>query len=180
MFGSTARHALIALFVTAVLAGCGATPPQAPRAQAKKLGASTGDISTECGLTYQVTAFPGDHRNELASLETQAKASVRSLASVYVKNPAWIYQGETVGQIVTDAVAMLHACGLNEAARTLERTTGLTAAAGADRRHDPVGAADHRVDHRRQALLEAAQQMPLVAVTGDEAPVGQSGQGVRD
>jgi hypothetical protein len=118
------RHLLIAAFLAAALAGCGPTPPQAPHAQAKKLGASTSDISTECGLTYQVTAFPGDHRKDLASLQNQAQASVRSLASVYAENPQWIYQGETVGQIVIDAITMLKACGLPHAARTLERATG--------------------------------------------------------
>lgn len=120
----TPRHLLIAALLAAALAGCGPTPPQAPHAQAKKLGASTGDISTECGLTYQLTAFPGNHRKELAGLQKQAQASVRSLASVYAKNPKWIYQGETVGQIVIDAITMLKTCGLPHAARALERATG--------------------------------------------------------
>ena len=106
------------------LAGCGPTPPQAPFHEAKKLDASTGDISTECGLTYQVTAFPGDHAKELAGLEANAIQSVRSLVDVYHHNPAWIYQGETVGQIVIDATAMLHACGLTQAERALRRATG--------------------------------------------------------
>jgi hypothetical protein len=120
----TPRYLLIAALLAAALAGCGPTPPQAPHTQAKKLGASTSDISTECGLTYQLTAFPGNHRKELASLQKQAQASARSLASVYAKNPKWIYQGETVGQVVIDAITMLKACGLPHAARALERATG--------------------------------------------------------
>jgi hypothetical protein len=120
---STARGTLVLALVVIALAGCGPPPPQAPHAQAMKLSASTGDISTECGLTYQITAFPGEHGKDLASLESQAKASVHSLASVYAQNPAWIYQGETVGQIVTEAASMLHTCGLNQAAVTLERAT---------------------------------------------------------
>jgi hypothetical protein len=111
------------LAAAVALAGCGAPPPQAPLPQAKKLSASTGDISTECGLAYQVTAFPGDHDKELASLERQAMASAHSLASVYARNPAWIYQGETVRDIVRDAVSMLNTCGLDRAARALERAT---------------------------------------------------------
>ena len=103
------------------VAGCGATPPQAPNSEAKKLDASTSDISTECGLTYQVTEFGGDHRKELASLESQAIASARSLAEVYHRNPDWIYQGETVRKIVGDALSMLHACGLTEAEESLRR-----------------------------------------------------------
>jgi hypothetical protein len=104
-------------------AGCGATPPQAPFAQAKKLDSATGDIATACGLTYQVTAFPGDHRAELANLEASATSSARKLASVYRRNPAWIYQGDTVGKIVDDGIAMLRACGLHDAAAALSTAT---------------------------------------------------------
>ncbi|HET6864934.1 MAG TPA: hypothetical protein VFH80_03385 [Solirubrobacteraceae bacterium] len=114
---------IAAVAATLALAGCGATPPQAPPSQAKKLDASTSDLSTECGLAYQVTAFPGAHRKQLASLERQAMASGRSLASVYRRNPDWIYQGETVHDVVRDALSMLHACGLTGAERTLLRST---------------------------------------------------------
>ncbi|MBV9334664.1 MAG: hypothetical protein JO243_02125 [Solirubrobacterales bacterium] len=120
---ATARRMLGPALIVAALAGCGATPPQPPLHQTKKLGASTGDISTECGLAYTITAFPGAHRAELLKLEASATRSARSLASVYARNPAWNYQGETVGQIVVDAVAMLRACGLSHAANALERAT---------------------------------------------------------
>jgi hypothetical protein len=113
--------ALVAFAVALALtgAGCGATPPQAPLAQAKKLDSATGDIAAACGLSYQVAAFPGDHRADLANLAASATSSARKLASVYARNPAWIYQGETVRQIVDDGVAMLRACGLDGAARAL-------------------------------------------------------------
>jgi hypothetical protein len=113
----------VALVLTLTGAGCGPTPPQAPYAQAKKLDAATSDISTACGLAYQVTAFPGDHRADLENLEASATASARKLASVYAGNPAWIYQGDTVGKIVDDGVAMLRTCGLDAAARVLRRLT---------------------------------------------------------
>jgi hypothetical protein len=109
------------LAATVVVAGCGAQPPQVPAPQAKKLDASTSDLATECGLTYQITAFGGDHRKDLSSLERHAMASAGSLAAVYHRNPAGIYQGQTVGQIVTDALSMLHACGLTQAERALRR-----------------------------------------------------------
>jgi hypothetical protein len=105
------------------LAACGATPPQAPPKQAMKLSVASGGISTTCGLTFQATAFPGDHKAELAVLEKKVSSNVEKLASVYARNPAWIYQGETIRQVVVDAVAMLQACGLTEAAETLERAT---------------------------------------------------------
>lgn len=120
---STAVRTLTLLLVALVLAlagaGCGPTPPQAPLAQAKKLDSATGDIANACGLTYQVTAFPGDHQAYLANLEASATSSARTLASVYKRNPAWIYQGETVSKIVHDGIAMLDACGLHDAASAL-------------------------------------------------------------
>jgi hypothetical protein len=124
--GCSKNHRRLAPLLTAAaiaLAGCGATPPQAPLAEAMKLDATTSDISTACGLSYQVTAFPGDHRADLANLESIASSSARKLASVYARNPAWIYQGETVRQIVRDAVSMLDTCGLGQAARTLLHAT---------------------------------------------------------
>lgn len=72
---SRSRPFLAALAVA--LGGCGPTPPQAPVHEAKKLDASTGDISTECGLAYEVTAFPGDHRKGLANLEATAESGLR-------------------------------------------------------------------------------------------------------
>ena len=105
------------------LAACGATPPQAPSKQAMKLSVATSGISTTCGLTYEATAFPGDHKAELAVLEKKVAPNVEKLASVYARNPAWIYQGETVGQIVVDSLSMLHSCGLTRAERTLLRAT---------------------------------------------------------
>ncbi|HUJ34777.1 MAG TPA: hypothetical protein VLW51_06180 [Solirubrobacteraceae bacterium] len=115
------RRAVAAISTALVLAGagCGPTPPQAPFAQAKKLDAATSDIATACGVTYRVTAFPGDHRAELANLQASATSTAHTLASVYQRNPAWIYQGETVGKIVDDGIAMLRACGLGEAASAL-------------------------------------------------------------
>jgi hypothetical protein len=117
------RRTLAALTASLAMAlagaGCGAGSPQAPFAQAKKLDAATSDIATDCGLTYQVTAFRGEHHAEVVGLDRSAASSARTLASVYRRNPAWIYQGETVAKIVHDGVAMLGACGLRGAASVL-------------------------------------------------------------
>lgn len=89
-----------------------------------KLSVATSGISTACGLAYQLTAFPGDdHRSGLETLEATASSSAEKLASVYRRNPAWIYQGETVHDIVRDALSMLDACGLPGAKSTLLRAT---------------------------------------------------------
>jgi hypothetical protein len=120
------RHRSAALVTTALalaVSACGPTPPQAPLPEAQKLDTSTSGISTACGETYQVTAFPCDHRRDLATLEATATSSARKLASVYRRNPAWIYQGETVAEIVKDAVSTLSDCGLGDAKATLAHLT---------------------------------------------------------
>lgn len=75
------------------------------------------------GETAQVTAFPGDHRRDLATLEATAASSARKLASVYRRNPAWVYQGETVAAIVKDATSSLDDCGLHAARAMLGHLT---------------------------------------------------------
>jgi hypothetical protein len=120
-----ARLTLPLILAAATVAGCGPPPPQAPLEQAKKLDESTSGISTACGLTYQVTAFPGGHQPDLAVLEATASSDAKKLASVYALNPKWIYQGETIHTIVELSVAMLHQCGLTGAAGKLVQATGV-------------------------------------------------------
>ena len=114
---------LVALLVAVCALGCGATPPQAPHAQARTLNDALGGISTACGLSSQVTAFPGNHQPDLTTLEDTASSSARKLASIYKQNPAWIYYNDTVRELVTDSVSMLRSCGLGGAAHTLVKTT---------------------------------------------------------
>jgi hypothetical protein len=111
--------ALAALAVT----GCGALPPQAPLAYAKKLDSATSGIATACGSAYQVTAFPGNHTRDLDGLEAGAAKSARKLAKVFHRNRDWVYQGDTVAEIASDAVSMLESCGLHRAAGQLRRAT---------------------------------------------------------
>lgn len=105
------------------VAGCGALPPQAPLAYAKKLDSATGGISTACGSAYQVTAFPGNHTSDLDGLEASAITDVRKLETVFQRNREWVYQGDTVAEISSDAVNMLESCGLHRAATRLKRAT---------------------------------------------------------
>ena len=107
------------LLIVIAIAACGPTPPQAPLQQAKKLDSATSGISTACGLSSQVTAFPPVDQKALGTLEAVATEDARKLARVYHRNPNWIYQGETVKQIVRDSLTALDACGLHAAAGTL-------------------------------------------------------------
>lgn len=109
--------------LTVAVAACGAASSEAPTTQAMKLSVATSGISTACGLAYQSTAFPRDHRSDLKTLEATASASAAKLAGVYRRNPAWIYQGETVHDIVRDALSMLGACELTQAEHALLRGT---------------------------------------------------------
>ena len=99
------------------------SPRAGPAATAGRSHCRFSGISTACGETYQVTAFGGDHRRHLETLEATATSSARKLASVYRRNPAWIYQGETVAAIVKDAVSTLSDCGLDGAKATLTHLT---------------------------------------------------------
>lgn len=97
------------------LAGCGALPPQAPLPYAKKLDSATSGISTMCGEAYQVRAFGGDQARDMTTLEATVEESVRKLSRVYQRNPSWVYQGETVRQLVREGASMLGSCGLARA-----------------------------------------------------------------
>ncbi len=118
------RAAALILAAGVAITACGPTPPQAPLAYAKKLDSATSGISTACGEASQVTAFRGDHRSDLETLEATAAASVRKLVSVYHRDPNWIYQGETIAEIVNDSFSMLGSCGLRGAQSELGRAVG--------------------------------------------------------
>jgi len=105
------------------IAACGPPSPQAPLPQAKRLDEATSGISTTCGLTYQLTAFPGPREPDLTVLEATAISAADKLAGVYAQNPKWIYQGETVNTIVKDSLTMLRQCGLRDAAARLASKT---------------------------------------------------------
>jgi hypothetical protein len=112
------------VLAAAVLAtACGPPQPQPPVSQSNKLGAATGSISTACGEANQVTAFPGDHRRDLMTLEATAGSASRQLAGVYRQHPGWIFQGETVSQLVQDSLKLLGTCGLPQARAVLRAAT---------------------------------------------------------
>jgi hypothetical protein len=117
------KRAIAVAAVGVAAAACGATPPQPPLKQTQKLSVATSGISTACGLAFQVTAFPGAHKKDLETLEATAASSAKKLASVYARNQAWIYQGETVHDIVRDALSMLGSCGLTKAQSALAHAT---------------------------------------------------------
>ena len=109
----------IAVIAVTILAGCGPLPPQAPSGIAARIGSATGDISTLCGDAYQVQAFGGQHASQLSGLDAIATASAHNLAGVERIDPRWIYQGQTVAEIVHNSIAYLRACHLRRSADAL-------------------------------------------------------------
>ena len=115
-----ARSAILASSAVLLCAGCGPPPPQAPTAQANRVASAITGIAEACGESYQSRALPGVHPRD-ASIEAQAASRALELARVYVQNPGWIYQGETLQQVVALSVHYLRACGLGSAADLLVR-----------------------------------------------------------
>ena len=103
-----------------VFAGCGPPPPQAPTAQADRLSDSLSMISQDCGEAFQITEFDGGP-GALAPAAADARVRAHELAGVYRANPDWIYQGDTVRQIVALTVTRLRDCHLDRVARQLVR-----------------------------------------------------------
>lgn len=112
---------LIALALVA-LAGCGATPPQAPGPQAHQLNESLSAISGACGHAAEIQAFSNDAR-DMAITEHQAESNVPTLAKIYKQNPDWVFQGKSVSQLVVMTETYLDECGLHGAALRLRQAT---------------------------------------------------------
>ena len=115
------RHRLIAL-AALIVAGCGPTPPQAPGPEAHQLNQSLSSISTTCGQATAVQTFTNDRR-AMAALEQQAGQQVPTLARIYKRNPAWVFQSKTVAELVQLSRTYLDECGLHGAARRLAAAT---------------------------------------------------------
>jgi hypothetical protein len=120
---TTVKRLIAVPALALTIAACGATPPQPTLKQTQKLSVATSAISTACGLAFQLNAFPGKHTKDMETLEATATSSAKKLASVYRRNQSWIYQSETVHDIVRDALSMLSTCGLTKAQSVLAHET---------------------------------------------------------
>jgi hypothetical protein len=115
---------VVALLGAVIAAACaaGCAPPGTPvqKIQAAKLGVATSTISAACGYAWELTAFGGRHPKGLAAQESTAVAAAHKLATVYRHSPSDIYEGESVGSIVSDTITLLDECGLSGAKRVLQ------------------------------------------------------------
>ncbi len=80
------------------------------------LSDSLGAVAADCGESYQGGASP--------TLEADAARQAAKLATVFRRDRAWIYQGATVTQIVSNSADYLRSCRLSAAASALEREVG--------------------------------------------------------
>jgi hypothetical protein len=119
------RRAWVLLALAAALlgSGCGAPPPQAPVAQAQRVASALSGIAAACGQAYQQDAFAPRARDHPA-LERAASMRVRELAEVVRENPHWIYNGESLQDIVKSSIGYLSECRLARAAALLRATAG--------------------------------------------------------
>jgi hypothetical protein len=106
------------LLASALVAGCGAQPPQAPKSEADTLNNALSTISGACGHAIDATTFGASPR-ELRRLTDQATGAAPALRSVLRRNPRWVYQDRTVTQLAELAVSDLRQCGLPAAADRL-------------------------------------------------------------
>jgi hypothetical protein len=114
---------VLACAVILGVAACAQPGTQAPLAQAKKLDEATSAISVSCGYADQIAAFGGRRTRGLRKLDASAAAGARKLLSVYARDRSDIYQGETIKTIVSDSIALLGECGLDQARGVLQRAT---------------------------------------------------------
>lgn len=117
---STRALTLLALPAALLTAGCGAAEPQVPGSQSETVERSLAGMAQSCGEAHQVREF-GEPPAEQLRLEAHATYRARQLASVYRKNPQWVYQGTTLREMVALAVRYLRECELPVAASALER-----------------------------------------------------------
>jgi hypothetical protein len=103
-------------------AACGAPQPQPPSTQSNRVASALAGITEACGESYQERALaprsaPG------AAVEGAADGRARELAEVYREGPEWIYNGETLRQIVALSISYLRECDLGRTAAALQRET---------------------------------------------------------
>ncbi len=116
------RGAGIAVGLAAALAGCGqAGMPQVSSGEAARIGVGTGRITVACGTAEELRAFGGPRQPGLAGEQSIALSGARVLAAVYRHDHSRIYQGESVGSVVNDSIALLGNCRLEKARRLLRQ-----------------------------------------------------------
>ncbi len=117
------RLALAGPLLAGLVLAAGCAQPGTPLAtsEAAKVGVATSSLSTACGYAWELTAFGGRRPGGLAAQESTALAAAHKLAGVYASSPSDIYQGESVGSIVSDTITLLDECRLPGAQGVLKQ-----------------------------------------------------------
>ncbi len=121
--GRMALHSVVLCLGGALLfSGCGAPPPQVPVGQAERVSAALTGIAEACGESYQQWD-PGSKRAPATTIEAAATMRARELAQVFTDDPEGIYQGQTLRQVLAQAITYLEECGLRRSATALRSET---------------------------------------------------------
>jgi hypothetical protein len=115
---------VIAWALVLLAGGCAQPGTPVHEIQAAKLGVATSSISAACGYAWELTAYGARHPPGLAAQEQTAVSAAHKLATVYRHSPSDIYQGESVGSIVSDTITLLDECGLRGAKKVLQHALG--------------------------------------------------------
>jgi hypothetical protein len=101
-----------------LVAGCGAQEPQPPAVQANRIASALTGITEACAEHQQELALPPFGA---LSRGPQDAAHMRAaeLAHVVNENPQWIYQGQTLQEVVATTISYLRECHLNGIAASL-------------------------------------------------------------
>jgi hypothetical protein len=114
------RLLLAAVLLALLGSGCGAKPPQAPASEASAINTTVSELASRCGEAREILTT-GEGTARLPALDHAAMGRATPLLSVLRKNAAWIYQGDTVAEIVKTWAADLAGCGLSRTAGELAR-----------------------------------------------------------
>jgi hypothetical protein len=109
--------------VAVAVSGCGATPPQVPRPEVSVLSHAISELGTHCGDAITATAL-APNQPALRKLDALARVNANELVSVLRRNPAWIYESETVRHIAREEASDLDGCGLHRSASVLSEAAG--------------------------------------------------------
>jgi hypothetical protein len=103
---------LAVLLMLAVLGtGCGAQEPQPPAVQANRIASALTGITEACAEHQQELTLPRFGSPSRGPLEAAHMRAVE-LARVFTENPDWVYQGQTLREVVAGTISYLRECHL--------------------------------------------------------------------
>jgi hypothetical protein len=119
------RRSALALALGGLIGAGGCAQPGTPvsKSEAAKLDVGDSRISVACGYREEATALERGRPRELEFIASIARSGAAELEAVYAHDRTHIYQGESVGAVVSDSISLLRGCGLSAVASRLAART---------------------------------------------------------